>query len=71
MRAVIQRVSEASVVIGEQKVADINQGLLVFLGVETEDVKEDAFVIEVHGGTKLKIVKTAVSMTGDASIEQK
>ncbi len=34
-------------------------------------VKEDAFVIEVHGGTKLKIVKTAVSMTGDASIEQK
>ena len=42
MRAVIQRVSEASVVIGEQKVADITQGLLVFLGVEIEDVKEDA-----------------------------
>ena len=42
MRAVIQRVSEASVVIGEQKVADINQGLLIFLGVEIEDVKEDA-----------------------------
>ena len=42
MRAVIQRVSEASVVIGEQKIADINQGLLVFLGVEIEDVKEDA-----------------------------
>ena len=42
MRAVIQRVSEASVVIGEQKVADITQGLLVFLGVEIEDAKEDA-----------------------------
>ena len=42
MRAVIQRVSEASVVIGAQKVADINQGLLVFLGVEIEDAKEDA-----------------------------
>jgi D-tyrosyl-tRNA(Tyr) deacylase len=42
MRAVIQRVSEASVVIGEQKVADINQGLLIFLGVEIEDEKEDA-----------------------------
>ena len=41
MRAVIQRVSEASVVIGEQKVADINQGLLIFLGVEIEDAKED------------------------------
>jgi preprotein translocase subunit YajC len=35
------------------------------------DVKEDAFVIEVHGGTKLKVAKTAVSMTGDAGIEQK
>ena len=35
------------------------------------DVKEDAFVIEVHGGTKLKVSKTAVSMTGDTGIEQK
>ena len=42
MIAVIQRVSEASVVIGEQKVADINQGLLIFLGIEIEDTKEDA-----------------------------
>ena len=42
MRAVIQRVSEASVVIGKQKVADINQGLLIFLGIEIEDAKEDA-----------------------------
>ena len=35
------------------------------------DVKEDSFVIEVHGGTKLKVSKTAVSMTGDTGIEQK
>ncbi len=42
MRAVIQRVSEASVVIGRQKVADINQGVLIFLGIEIEDAKEDA-----------------------------
>jgi preprotein translocase subunit YajC len=35
------------------------------------DIKEDAFVIEVHGGTKLKVSKTAVSMTGDTGIEQK
>jgi D-aminoacyl-tRNA deacylase len=42
MRAVIQRVSEASVVIGEQNFSDINQGLLIFLGVEIEDTKEDA-----------------------------
>ena len=42
MKAVIQRVNKGSVVISEQKVADINQGLLIFLGVEIEDAKEDA-----------------------------
>ena len=42
MRAVIQRVSESTVVIDEQKVAQIQQGLLVFLGIEMEDTKEDA-----------------------------
>ena len=42
MRAVIQRVSEASVVVEDEKVANIKQGLLVFLGIEIEDIKEDA-----------------------------
>ena len=42
MRAVIQRVSQASVSIDEKKVAAINDGLLVLLGVETQDTKEDA-----------------------------
>ena len=35
------------------------------------DVKEDSVVLEVHGGTKLKVLKTAVSMSGDTAIEQK
>ena len=42
MRAVIQRVSEASVVIDKQKGAEIQQGLLILLGIEIEDTKEDA-----------------------------
>jgi D-tyrosyl-tRNA(Tyr) deacylase len=42
VRAVIQRVSEASVVVEDEKVANIQQGLLVFLGIEIEDIKEDA-----------------------------
>lgn len=42
MRAVIQRVSEATVVVEDEKVANIQQGLLVFLGIEIEDSKEDA-----------------------------
>jgi len=42
MRAVIQRVSQASVNIDEKKVASINEGLLILLGIETQDTKEDA-----------------------------
>ena len=41
MRAVIQRVSQASVSIDEKKVASINEGILVLLGIETQDTKED------------------------------
>lgn len=40
---VIQRVSEASVVVEDEKVANIQQGILVLLGIEIEDAKEDAF----------------------------
>ena len=42
MRVIIQRVSEVSVVIEKQKVADISAGLLILLGIEVEDTKEDS-----------------------------
>ena len=35
------------------------------------DVKEDTFIIEVHAGNSLKVTKNAVSMSGDAGIDQK
>ena len=41
MRAVIQRVSKASVTIEGTKVADIASGLLVLLGVIDSDTPED------------------------------
>ncbi len=41
MRIVIQRVSEASVTIEQKIVAQINQGLLVLVGIEEEDNLED------------------------------
>ena len=41
MRSVIQRVSQVSVSIDAKKVASINEGLLIFLGIETQDTKED------------------------------
>lgn len=42
MRAVIQRVSRASVVINSQLYSAVNQGLLVLLGVEKDDSEKDA-----------------------------
>ena len=41
MRIVIQRVSEASVVINNSEVATIQKGLLILLGIENEDTQED------------------------------
>lgn len=41
MKVVIQRVSEASVTIGQNIVAQINKGLLIFVGIESEDNLED------------------------------
>ena len=41
MRAVVQRVSEANVTIDGNKVADINSGLLVLLGIIDSDTLED------------------------------
>ncbi len=41
MRIVIQRVSTASVVVAEKKIAAIDKGLLVFVGVEDTDRQDD------------------------------
>jgi D-tyrosyl-tRNA(Tyr) deacylase len=41
MRALLQRVSEASVVISNQPVAAIAQGFLILIGIEAEEGKDD------------------------------
>ena len=41
MKAVIQRVSEASVTIEGKRVADIKAGLLILVGIEDADTQED------------------------------
>ena len=41
MRAVIQRVSEASVTVAEEKIANIGYGMLILLGIEDADTQED------------------------------
>lgn len=42
MRAVIQRVSQASVVVDQQTVGEIGRGYLILLGVEQADEPKDA-----------------------------
>lgn len=42
MRALIQRVSSATVSVGDERVASIGPGLLVLLGVRTGDTEEHA-----------------------------
>ena len=41
MKIVIQRVSKASVTINKNKVAEINNGLLILVGIVVEDAQED------------------------------
>ena len=41
VKVVIQRVSEASVIIGNEKVADIQKGLIILLGIEEVDNQDD------------------------------
>ncbi|HEU4497511.1 MAG TPA: D-aminoacyl-tRNA deacylase [Flavobacterium sp.] len=41
MKAVIQRVSQASVTVGVETISEISKGLLVLLGIEDADAQED------------------------------
>ena len=53
MRAVIQRVSEASVAVDGEVVGEIGRGLVVFLGVDVEDEEGDAKTMaEKTGGLR-------------------
>lgn len=45
MRALIQRVSQASVDIADEEVGRIGPGLVVLLGVSAEDTEEDAWYL--------------------------
>ncbi|MDB0027448.1 D-aminoacyl-tRNA deacylase [Flavobacteriales bacterium] len=75
MRAVIQRVSEASVVVEDEKVANIQQGILVFLGIEIEDSKDDAgwlankiSALRIFSDSEGKMNKSILDFDGDVIV---
>ncbi len=54
MRAVIQRVKEASVVVDDRDISSIGQGLLILLGVARTDTEEDAiYMADKVGGFRI------------------
>jgi D-tyrosyl-tRNA(Tyr) deacylase len=54
MRAVIQKVKEASVTVEGEIISAINKGLLILVGIENEDTKEDIDYL-VKKSTQLRI----------------
>ena len=75
MRAVIQRVSQASVIIDEKRVASINDGILVLLGIEIEDTKEDAkwlankiSALRIFSDNDDKMNKSILEINGEAIV---
>lgn len=69
MRAVIQRVSRASVTIGDKVHAQIGKGLLVLAGIEDADTQED---IEWLSGkiVNLRIFDDASGVMNESVIDQ-
>lgn len=54
MRAVVQRVLEASVTVSGNKIAAIGSGLLVLLGVEKQDTMEDLdYIVKKIAGMRI------------------
>jgi len=75
VRAVIQRVSDASVVVEDEKFANIQQGLLVLLGIEIEDSKEDAdwlankiSALRIFSDSEGKMNNSIIDVDGDVIV---
>jgi D-tyrosyl-tRNA(Tyr) deacylase len=75
MKAVIQRVSKASVTIADIKVASIKGGLLIFLGIDGDDTQEDInwlsnkiVNLRIFGDENEVMNKALVNTNGDAIV---
>ena len=70
MKIVIQRVSKANVTINKIKVAEINNGLLILLGIVSEDAQEDIDFL-VRKITNLRIFNDENGVMNHSLLENK
>ena len=70
MKIVIQRVSKASVTINKNKVAEINNGLLILVGIVVEDAQEDIGFL-VRKITNLRIFNDENGVMNHSLLETK
>ena len=70
MKIVIQRVSKASVTINKNKVAEINNGLLILVGIVVEDAQEDIDFL-VRKITNLRIFNDENGVMNHSLLETK
>ncbi|KAA1244840.1 D-aminoacyl-tRNA deacylase [Aquimarina sp. RZ0] len=75
MKAVIQRVSEASVSVNEKKISEIDHGLLILIGIENEDSNEDILWLSgkisrlrIFGDENNVMNKNVVDIGGDVIV---
>lgn len=75
MRAVIQRVSSASVTVANEIVGQVGQGTLILLGVEQGDVEQDAkYLADKTAGLRIfadeddKMNKSLLDIEGEALV---
>ncbi|GGX06227.1 D-aminoacyl-tRNA deacylase [Aquimarina muelleri] len=75
MRAVIQRVSSASVTVDSNIISSINQGLLILIGIEEGDSEEDIFWLSgkisrlrIFEDEKRVMNKSVIDISGDAIV---
>ena len=75
MRALIQRVSKASVAIANKQYSKINQGLCIFIGIKKTDTKEDAIKLvnkilklRIFSDTNDKMNKSIIDIKGEILI---
>lgn len=75
MRAVIQKVTQASVSIDKKEISSINQGLLILLGIEANDNEEDISwltkkiaQLRIFSSESKNIDKSILDINGDAIV---